>query len=78
MDISSIALQGLDQASKQLDAAASSITAIGAPQIAVSLDTVNLSEDLIALMGSKNAFEAKFDVLKTADQILRSTLNLLA
>ena len=78
MDISSIALQGLDQASAQLDAAASVIAGSGAPQNGAALDTVTLSEALIALMASQNAFAANIDVLKSADQIQQHTLNILA
>jgi len=78
MDISSIALQGLEQASTQLDAAASCIAGAGAVQYGVALDTVSVSQELVALMTAQSLFAANINVLKTADQAQQSPLNILA
>jgi hypothetical protein len=55
-DVSSIALQGLEQASAQLDAAATQIASAGTDGSPV--DTVSLSEEMVALMSAKTAFAA--------------------
>jgi flagellar hook protein FlgE len=77
VDISSIALQGLEQAYAQLDAAASCIAGTGAVQYGAALDTVSLSEELVALMTAQSLFAANINVLKTADQTQQSLLNIL-
>jgi flagellar hook protein FlgE len=79
MDLSSIALQGLDQASAQLDAAASRIAGAGMPSgDGASLDTVSLSEEMVALMSAKNLFSANVASLKTADQTQQNLLDIMA
>ena len=66
-------------ASSQLDAAASAISGAGAPlQDGPSVDVVNLSEEMVALMSAKTLFAANIDVLRTADQTQQSTLDVLA
>lgn len=79
MDISAIALQGLDQASAQLDAAASKIAGAGAASPdGASPDTVSLSEEMVALMSAKNLFAANAATLKTADQVQKNLIDLTA
>jgi len=79
MDLSSIALQGLELASAQLDVAASRIAGAGAAsQDGAPVDVVSLSQEMVALMSAKTLFAANIDVLRTADQTQQSTLNLLA
>jgi len=79
MDISSIALQGLNQASAQLDAAASQIASAGAasPDRA-NLDTADLSTQMVALTSAQTLFEADLATLKTADQMQKSLIDLTA
>ena len=72
MDVSAIALQGLEQAQSQFDAAARRIAAQPAD------DAVSLSEEAVALMSSKNQFTANINVMKVADRIKKTTLSLLA
>jgi hypothetical protein len=71
MDVSAIALQGLQQAQLLFDHAARRIAAQPAD------DTVALSEEAVALMSSKHQFEANLNVLKVADNMQKSLLNLL-
>jgi flagellar hook protein FlgE len=79
MDISAIALQGLDQASAQLDAAAAGIASAGAASPdGANLDIVSLSEEMVALMSAKTMYLANVSTLKTADQIQKSTIDLIA
>ena len=79
MDVSSIALQGLEQASAQVDGAASQIASAGSfSDGAVPTDIVSLSEEMVALMSAKTAFSANVDVVKTAEQLQQSVLNLMA
>jgi hypothetical protein len=59
MDISAIALQGLDQASAQLDAAAAGIASAGAASPdGANLDVVSLSEEVEALISAKTLYSA--------------------
>jgi len=79
MDISSIALQGLEQASAQLDAAASQIAGVGAASGGgAGVDTVSLSNEMVALMSAKEDFTANIASLKTAEQTENSVLDELA
>jgi flagellar hook protein FlgE len=79
MDVSLIALQGLEQASAQVDAAASQIASAGSFSDAPApTDTVSLSEEMVALMSAKTAFAANVDVLKTAEQAQQNVLNVMA
>jgi Flagellar basal body rod FlgEFG protein C-terminal len=78
MDISTIALQGLDQASAQLDAAASQIASAGASPDGANLDTVDLSTQMVALMSAQNLFAANLATLKTAEQMQKSVIDLTA
>ena len=73
MDVSSIALQGLQQADMRLEAAAVRIATAGADSPdGADLDIVNLSTEMVALMSAQNLFDANLATLKTADQIQQS------
>jgi flagellar hook protein FlgE len=79
MDISAIALQGLDQASAQLDAAAAQIASAGAASPDGSNpDVVNLSAEMVALMLAQNSFSANLATLQTADQVQKNLIDLTA
>ena len=77
MDPSSIALQGLKQADLQLEAAASRIAnaAANSPDGA-TLDIVDLSTEMVALMSAQNLFEINLATLKTAAQTQPSLIDL--
>jgi flagellar basal body rod protein FlgC len=78
MDLSAIALQGLQQADVQLEAAAANLANAGANSAGPSLDTVDLATQIVALNSAQNLFAVNLDTLKTADQVQQSVLNLLA
>ncbi len=79
MDPSSIALQGLQQADTQLDAAASAIASAGATSANGSNpDVVDLSTEMVALMSAQNSFSANLATLKTADQMQKTLLDVTA
>ena len=77
MDMSAVALQGLDQASAQLDAAGLASAGTASPDGA-NLDVVSLSEEAVALMSAKTLYSANLSVLNTADQVQKSTMGLMA
>jgi len=79
MDISAIALQGLQQAEAQLDQAATSIASFGAasPEGA-GLDTVDLSAEVVALLSAKNQSAANLGTLKVADEMQKAVIDLIA
>ncbi len=72
MGIQAIALQGLEQAQSHVDHAARRISG------AASSDSVDLSAETVALLSAKNAFEANLKLAKTADELARGAVSLLA
>jgi hypothetical protein len=79
MDISAIALQGLAQAQMQVEASAARLIAATAPgPEGTPVDTVSLSETAVALLGAKNQFSASIEVLKTANEMQKNLVNILA
>ena len=79
MDLSTIALQGLQQANAQLNSAASSIASFQSSTPAgANLDTVDLSDAVVPLLSAKNLYSANLATSKTAEQISQSTLDILA
>jgi flagellar basal body rod protein FlgG len=78
MDISSIALQGLDQANVQLDAAAAQIVDASTTASTGGIDLVNLSEEMVALMTAQNSFDANLATLQTANEVQKSLVDLTA
>ena len=65
----------MQNAETSFDAAARRISQAPAPQ---PQDTTNLSDSAVALAQSKNGFEANAKLAHAADQMTRTTLNLLA
>jgi flagellar hook protein FlgE len=80
MDLSSIALQGIEQADIQLDAAASAIAEAGAPgsQANGNGDAVELSAEMVTMMTAQAQLSAGLDVIKTTDEIQQSLLDVSA
>jgi flagellar hook protein FlgE len=76
MNPSAIAVQGLDQADAQLNAATEAIatigTAAGGPNI------VNLGADMISLTSAQTLYEVNIATLKTADQMEQRLIDLTA
>ena len=78
MDLSAIALQGMEQAQVQLGNAATSLAGAGASPNGANLDIVDLSAEMVALMSAKNDYSVNLSVLKTAAQIEKQVIDLLA
>ena len=76
MDVSSIAMQGLQQAQLQLENSAQRIATAGTTD-ATGVDTVNLSQEAVSMIGAKNQFAANVNVMKIADNMQKNLLNLL-
>ena len=78
VDLSAIALQGLERSQDRLDQAPSQIAAAGLPPVDSTGDTVNLSQAAVALLSAKNDFAANLKILKTAGKMGRVAIDLLA
>jgi hypothetical protein len=79
MDISAIALQGVQQAEAQLESAASAIASSGAASPGgANSDTVTLSAEAVALMSAQNQTAVNLTTLKAADEIQKTVLDIMA
>jgi len=78
MDLSSIALRGLGQAQGQLEKAAAKIASAGAVSAdGTTLDTVDLSIEMVALMSATTQFSVNLSTLKTAEQVQKKVIDLM-
>lgn len=79
MDLSAIALQGLQQADVQLESAASKIASFGSssPE-GTNLDVADFSAEMVALMSARNLSSANLATLKTAEDVQQSVIDFLA
>jgi flagellar hook protein FlgE len=75
MDLSAIALSGLQAASAAVDTAGRRM--IAATSLESSADTVDLSTAAVELLASKTQFEANIQVMKTANQMESHVLDIL-
>lgn len=71
----SSALEGMSKAETQLNKAASDIAR--APVASSSGDVVDLSAPMVALLESKNNFEANTKVFQVADDMSKALLNVV-
>jgi hypothetical protein len=72
MELSAIALEGLERAQNQLEATARRIAASPAQG-----DSVDLNAEMIALLATKNAILADLKLAKVVGDIERATIDLL-
>ena len=77
MDLSAIALQGIDQAEIQLEKAATRVASAGSLD-ATGSDTVDLSGEMVALLSAKNEFSVNLQTLKIADEVQSNVIDLMA
>lgn len=77
MDVTGIALQGLQQASELANSSARRLSQAGASTPAGG-DVVDLSAEMVALMQAKNLNGALVSVVQTASEMDSHILNLLA
>ncbi len=78
MDMSAVALGGLEQAQVQLENAAISLAGAAGSSSSASSDSVDLSAGIVALLSAKNDFAVNISVLKTADQIQKYAIDIMA
>jgi flagellar basal body rod protein FlgF len=72
-----IPLAGMAHAETRVNTVAARISRMGA-SVSDPQDTVDLSAEMVALMDSKNNFEANVKVAHTFDEMSRTTLDILA
>ena len=79
MDVSAIALQGLQQADAQLEQAAATIASFGATSPdGATLDIVDFSAAILALNSARNQSSVNLSTLKVADQMQKSVIDMIA
>jgi hypothetical protein len=79
MNIAAIALDGLNQAQARFDQTARRLASIGARSpAAVLADPVDLSTDMVSLISARNQFATNLRVARTAGEIERQAIDLLA
>jgi flagellar basal body rod protein FlgC len=76
MDISAIALGGLDRAYTQFQNAANQIAGAGAAS--AGPDAVDLSSAAVSMVAASDNFAANIATLKVADDMQKHTLDILA
>jgi hypothetical protein len=77
MQITAIALQGLNQAQSQVEQAGRQLASIGAETDPGSSDAVSLSDAAVSLISGKNQFATALKLVQAADEMERQTINLM-
>jgi flagellar basal body rod protein FlgC len=78
MDLSAIALEGLQQANTQLEKLRPESPRLAQPSSdGVNVDTVNLSVKMVALMSARNQTSVNLSILKTANEIQKNLIDLM-
>jgi flagellar hook-associated protein FlgK len=72
MDVSAIAIGGLEQAQSQLESTANRIASPANP-----VDGVDLSQEAVSLLQARTDFQANLATLKVNDQMLQSLFDVL-
>ncbi|MCU1238233.1 MAG: hypothetical protein JWP63_6200 [Candidatus Solibacter sp.] len=75
MQITGIALSGMQQASSTLEKAAGKIAKATDP---AAVDQIDLSSEMVALLDARNQFQTNARVIQTGDDMQKTMLNLLA
>jgi hypothetical protein len=76
MDISGIALQGLEGAQGRFERAASRLSAAASSEPAAG-DVMDLSQTAVNLLSAKNDFEGNLKIMAVADEMDRATIDML-
>ncbi len=76
MRVLAAALTGMEAATRQLEGAAVRLSRAGLTD-PDQPDTVDLSEEVVQLLSARTAFQANAKVARLADEIDRSTVDLL-
>jgi hypothetical protein len=75
MDITAVALQGLQEAQARIDKASASLSRLSID--ASSGDSVDLSSEVIALIAAQGQVETSVATAKSADQVEQKLLDVL-
>ncbi|MBM3775949.1 MAG: hypothetical protein FJW37_12435 [Acidobacteria bacterium] len=75
MQISGIALEALNRAEAKVDATAERLARVG---YSPEGDSVRLSDEMVALLQARNDFVPQTRVLKTADEMYKHVIDVLA
>ena len=78
MDLSAIALQGINQAQMQLDAATSSLASTGTSPNSGGVDVVDIASQMVAMNSAEILLQLSLSTLKTSDQLQKNVIDLLA
>ena len=76
MDLSAIVLQGINQAQAQLDAAVTGLAS--ASPNSGGVDMVDVASQLVATNSAEILLQLNLSTLKTADQLQKNVIDLLA
>ena len=68
----------MDQAEIQLESAASQLASVGASPNASNPEIVDISTGMINLMSAQNNFAVNISVMKTADEMQKYAIDILA
>lgn len=74
MDVMSVALGGMQNAQSTLQKTAERVATVS-PE---SSDSVDLSSEMVAMLAARNQFQTNAAVIRTADDMQKKLLNLLA
>jgi len=74
MDVTSVALRGMQDAQSTLQKTANQIASVS-PE---NSDSVDLSSQMVAMLAARNQFQTDVRVVKTADDMQKKVLDLLA
>jgi hypothetical protein len=77
MDVTGIALGGLQAAQGMLEKSANRIAGLGATVSDGGRDDVNLSTEAVAMLRAKEQFQANARVIQVGDQMQKKLLDLL-
>jgi hypothetical protein len=69
MDLSAIALQGINQAENQLYTATSGLASAGASPNSPGVDVVDVASQMVAMNSAEILLQLNLSTLKTADQL---------
>jgi hypothetical protein len=78
MDLSAIALQGINQAEAQLDAATTNLAGAGASPNSGGVDVVDVASQMVAMNSAQILLQLSLSTLKTSDQLQKNLIDLLA
>jgi hypothetical protein len=78
MDISAIALDGLERAQQRFDTSATRLSRASLPQDTPAVDSVDLSTAVVGLMTAQNDYKVNVKVAQTGDEMQRAVLDILA